>query len=124
MSAILVLEKWPLDLFVMAILYFVAGLAHFLRPQFYLAIMPPRLPNHKAVNWIAGAAEIVLALGLLVEPIRPYAAFGVILLLIAVFPANIYHLQSRGAGMKVPIWILWVRLPIQGLLIWWAWQYI
>lgn len=124
MSAILVLEKWPLDLFLMAGLYFVAGLAHFIWPKFYLAIMPPRLPNHKVVNWVSGAAEILLAIGLLIEAWQSYAAFGVILLLIAVFPANIYHLQARGAGMKVPIWVLWVRLPIQGLLIWWAWQYV
>lgn len=107
----------------MSALYIAAGINHFRSPRFYLRIIPPQLPKPEWINWISGAAEIVLGVALLIPPLTSLAAWGVILLLIAVFPANVYHLYAKGAGMKIPIWALWLRLPIQGVLIWWAWLY-
>lgn len=112
-----------ISLYLMALLYIVAGVNHFRSPKFYIRIIPPILPKPELINWLSGAAEIVLGVLLLIPSTSSLAAWGVILLLIAVFPANIYHLQARGAGMKVPIWALWVRLPIQFLLIWWAYSH-
>lgn len=77
----------------------------------------------KEINIIVGIAEILGGIGLLIPMTQSYAAWGIIALLIAVFPANIYHLTSKGAGMKIPIWFLWVRLPLQFLLIWWAYSF-
>ncbi|MEQ8553288.1 MAG: DoxX family protein [Cyclobacteriaceae bacterium] len=112
-----------ISLYLMALLYMIAGIMHFLYPKVYFKIIPPFFKHKKWINWISGAAEIILAIGLVIPATRSLAAWGIIALLIAVFPANVYHLQLGGAGMKIPKWILWLRLPFQGLLIYWAYLY-
>lgn len=107
----------------MSALYVLAGINHFINPKIYLRIIPPALVYLKAINWLSGIAEIILGL-MLLTTYQSFASWGIIVLLIAIFPANIYHLMQKGAGMKVPVWGLWLRLPMQGLLIWWAWQYV
>lgn len=110
-------------LYVMALLYFMAGLNHFRNPRMYLKIIPPYLSNHKLLNHLSGVFEIILAI-LLVFPItKNHAAWGIIALLIAVFPANFFMFQSQKAGLGLPKWILLLRLPLQLILIWWAYQY-
>lgn len=109
-----------ISLWIMAHLYILAGLNHFLNPRFYMKIMPPYLPFHRELVLLSGLIEVLLGAYLLVPAWSAWAAWGVIALLVAVFPANIYHLQAKGAGMKVPIWGLWIRLPLQFLLIAWA----
>ena len=112
-----------ISLYIMAALYVLAGVNHFVQPKFYLRIIPRSIPWHKAVNYISGAAEIVLGLLLLYQPYSRIAAWGIIALLIAVFPANVNHLTSAKPGRGIPIWALYLRLPVQGLLILWAWWY-
>ncbi len=112
-----------IGLYLMAALYFFTGVMHFRYPKVFGKIIPPILGNKKLINTLSGAAEIILAVALLIPGITEYAAWGVIALLVAVFPANIYHLQQKGAGMKIPIWLLWLRLPLQGVLIYWAYLY-
>ena len=107
----------------MASLYILAGIYHFVNPKFYLKIMPPYIPWHKTMNYLSGAAEIILGLLLLYPPYSTYAAWGIIALLIAIFPANVYHLTSAKANSKILIWVLWLRIPFQGIFIWWAWYY-
>lgn len=114
--------KSSVDVFIMAAAYVLAGINHFINPKIYLRIIPPIFKSKKIINWGSGAAEIILGV-LLVTPLQPLAAWGIIALLVAVFPANIYQLQQKGAGMKVPLWALWIRLPLQGVLIWWAYLY-
>ena len=106
---------------VLALFFLTAGLMHFLRPDGFLRIVPPYLPNPLLLVQLSGAAEIAGALGLLVPATRRLAAWGLIALLIAVFPANVYMLESHGAGMAVPEWALWLRLPLQLVLIGWTW---
>lgn len=114
-----------ISLYVMAAFYAFAGYSHFKNPRFFYKITPPALKKWKEpINVIVGIAELVGAIGLIIPATRTYAAVGIIALLVAVFPANLYHLQSRGAGMKVPMWGLWLRIPIQFLLIWWAWSFV
>lgn len=110
------------SLMIMALFYVVAGVNHFYSPEFYLRIMPSYIPQayHPWLNWVSGAAEIVLGVGLLIPPVSQLSAWGIILLLIAVFPANIYHYQAAGAGMNIPQWLLLARLPVQFLLLYWA----
>lgn len=107
----------------MAGFYFVAGLNHFVQPEFYLQMMPPYLPFPEALNFLSGAAESVLGLLLLFGATRRWAAWGIILLLIAIFPANLYMYQSGGAQFGVSDLALLLRLPMQFVLIWWAWLY-
>ena len=105
----------------MATLYIVAGVNHFMNPRMYVKIIPPYLPAPEVLNYVAGAAEVILGIALLFPATRPGAAWGIIALLIAVFPANLYMYQQNMSG--IPSWILLARLPLQLGLIAWAWWY-
>lgn len=105
------------------VFFVVAGLVHLVAPEVYQGIMPPTLPHPRALIYLSGIAEMLGGLGLTVRRTRRAAGIGLILLLIAVFPANIQMLlnwRSRGAGPWAEA-ILWLRLPVQLVLIWWAW---
>ncbi|XDD49656.1 motility protein [Leptospira sp. WS92.C1] len=110
-------------LYGMAVFYIFAGLNHFLNSPFYLKMIPPYLPYHSLLTYVSGIAEIVLGLTLFLQPLRKLACYGIIALLIAVLPANVYMLQAALAGTDfgVPIWALYVRLPFQLVFIFWAW---
>ncbi len=113
-----------LGLYFMAALYMLAGFMHFYKPKFYLRIMPPYIPFHLALVYISGAIEILLGIFLLVPAFTSFAALGIIALLIAVFPANVYHLTSTKKGRGNARWVLYLRLPLQGVLIWWAYLFV
>ena len=112
----------PISLWIMALLYIAAGVNHFIMPRFYISIIPPFLPFRKLINHVSGLAEIVLGVGLLLPDYTSLAAWGVIVLLIAVYPANIYHF-IKGWRKKKMVWILALRLPVQFFFIWWAYLY-
>ena len=113
-------------LWVMGIFYLVAGSNHFRDPGFYLPMMPSYLPLHLQLIYLSGLAEVVLGVAVLVPRLRQVAAWGIILLLIAIFPANVHialhNVPLGGASEGAGIWN-WVRLPFQGVLIAWAWWY-
>jgi uncharacterized membrane protein len=113
-------------LVLMAAFYVFAGVAHFRTPEAYLPMMPPYLPWHLGLVYVSGAAEIALGLLVLVPALRPLAAWGLILLLIAIFPANVHialnNVPLFGRPEGFGIWN-WVRLPVQAVLIAWAWWY-
>ena len=105
-------------------LFFVAaGLNHFLSPDFYLMIMPPYLPLQSELVIISGVAEVVFGIGLLIPPMSRVSAWGLIALLIAVFPANIHMAANPELYPNISIALLWLRLPMQGVLILWAFWY-
>lgn len=106
-----------------AALYVAAGINHFADTAFYVGIMPPYLPWHTELVYISGVAEVLLGVMLAIEPWSALAAWGLIALLVAVFPANLHmatHPQLYPWASPVA---LWIRLPIQGLLIAWAYWY-
>ena len=107
--------------YLLTLFFVLAGANHFLHPAPYLSIMPPWVPFPAIANWISGAAEISGGVGVLVTSLRTAAAWGLIILLIAVFPANIHMAQQGGAAYGIPDWLLWTRLPLQLLFI--AWVY-
>lgn len=113
----------PLSLVIMAAIYILAGISHFLIPKFFLSITPPWVPKPKLVNILVGIAEILLGLGLFFSTTRVYAIYGIIALLIAVFPANIYHFQKARKKQQQVLMTL-IRLPLQLVLIWWAYSYL
>ena len=105
-----------------AIFYVVAGSLHFFRPEFYLKIMPPYIPFHSAMVYASGFFEVLGGVGLLIPRTRRAAAWGLVALLIAVFPANLYMATNpveTGAATLSPI-VRWGRLPLQLPLIWWV----
>lgn len=97
-----------------------AGALHFVVPGFYLAMMPPWLPAHRELVFVSGLAEMAGGVGLLVERYRRPAGIGLLLLLLAVFPANIQMLLNA-RGTNQPELLLWLRLPLQLLFLWWVW---
>lgn len=103
-----------------SIFYTIVGIKHFIEPDYFLSIIPPYLPFHLELVYISGFFEILFGLMILFPKYRYYGSIGLILLLIAVFPANIYLAQSKeaqeaiGTSQQIAIW----RLPIQGILIW------
>lgn len=105
-----------------AVLFVAAGTLHFLFPAAYVRIVPPPLPAPALLVALSGAAEVAGGAGLLVPRVRRAAAWGLIALLVAVFPANVYMaLRPDVAGAGVPPLLLWLRLPLQGVLIWGVW---
>ncbi len=108
---------------VAAVFYVVAGALHFIKPAPYLRIMPPYIPSHAAMVRVSGAFEILGGIGLLVPRLTVPAAWGLIALLVAVFPANVHMALHPELFPTVPPWTLWARLPLQPALIGWAWLY-
>lgn len=122
-------RKWwvkTILMWVMAAFYIFGGFNHLWNPDFYLAIMPPKLPNPEWLNVLSGLAEIVLGVYLLEPRTRVYAAWGIIALLVAVFPANLYqafeNVGAEGPGSG-PGAVSFVRLPFQAVFVVWAWWY-
>lgn len=113
----------PWHLYVMALLYIAAGVNHFKNPKMYIRIIPPFFKNPSQINLFAGIAEILLGILLLYYATTSLAAWGIIALLIAVFPSHIYMLTNEKAASRIPRWLLWLRLPLQLLLIYWAYLY-
>ncbi len=96
-----------------------AGVMHFVNPEFYIRIMPPYLPWHRELVYLSGLLEIILGISLVIPRCSRWAAWGVIALLIAVFPANVQVFLHQEL-LPAPPWLHFFRLPLQGLLILWA----
>ena len=97
--------------------YISAGLLHFTNTNWFLLIVPPYLPLKLELVYVSGFFEIIFGLMLVLPSWRYYAGWGLVLLLIAVYPANIYLAQTNGAAMNTSALIAWVRLPFQFLFI-------
>ena len=105
----------------LALLFVGAGALHFIHPETFERIVPPALPAPRLLVLLSGAAEVAGGLGLLLPATRRAAAWGLLALLVAVFPANVYMVQLAGA-LHIPAWVLWARLPLQPLLLWAVWR--
>ena len=104
---------------VLAALFVAAGVAHFRTPEPFVKIVPPFLPSPYVLVYVSGIFEILGGLGILVPATRLIAAWGLIALLLAVFPANIYMATAGGkiGGFPSQPWMAWARLPFQFVLI-------
>jgi uncharacterized membrane protein len=111
------------SLYGMVALYLSAGISHFLYPAMYRRIVPFVLPNPGFLVFLSGACEILFALLLISPTTRVFAAWGIILLLIAVFPANIQMMVNYYRASNPWLWLTVVRLPLQILLIFWAYRF-
>jgi uncharacterized membrane protein len=106
---------------VLAVLFVGAGVMHFVKPRLFERIVPPALPAPRALVLVSGVAEILGGIGLLVEPLRLWAGWGLVALLIAVFPANLYMAREwERFESLAPRWALILRLPLQVVLIAWV----
>jgi uncharacterized membrane protein len=117
------LKRKTMSLYAMAAFYMAAGINHFINPNFYINIMPPWLPWHREMILLSGLAEILLAILLIPYKTQKFAAWGIIVLLIGVFPANIQMVSNYYHQENPLLWLTILRLPIQILLIYWAYQH-
>ncbi len=113
--------RWLLIVF-----YLVAGVNHFVHPEFYLPLIPPYLPNPELINWVSGALEVLLAIGVAAPKYRKQSAVLIILMLIAFVPSHVYFIQQGACidaqGLCTPLWVAWVRfILIHPLFMLWAW---
>jgi uncharacterized membrane protein len=100
-----------------------AGVNHFVNPRFYEAIVPPSLKHEaKRVVQASGVAELAGGLGVLVPGTRRLAGVALIALLAAIFPANLYMAREPQSFPRTPRWALYARLPLQPLMMLWAWR--
>ena len=109
--------------YVLVLFFIVAGINHFLHPRFYLDIMPPWVPYHLLTVYISGLCEVVFGSLLLYPATRRVGAWLIILLLIAIFPANIQMAINFAHSHSPYLWLAIARLPLQLLLVWWVWVY-
>ena len=116
-TTLLLLGKWAF-----AALFVAGGVGHFVKIEVYMKITPPYLPYHRALVLLSGVFEVALGILLLVPTTSRLAAWGLIALLIAVFPANI-HVYRHQEMFPVPPLVHLLRLPMQGVLIVWAYAY-
>lgn len=112
-----------ISMYIMAAIYVVAGILHFVRPDTYIHIIPPWLPYPMALVYISGAVEVSAGLMLLSGVTRRFGAWLIILLLIAVFPANVQMSLNYYNDHHPWFWLTVLRLPLQLVLIWWAWKF-
>jgi uncharacterized membrane protein len=118
-------RRLQLAALVAAALFFVAaGVFHFVDPAFFVRIVPPQLPAPWALVYVSGVFEVLGGVGLLVPATRRFAAYGLIALLVAVFPANVYmavEADRFATELAVSPAALYVRLPLQAVFIAWVW---
>jgi uncharacterized membrane protein len=115
-------QSWPkrIGLFALAIAFISAGANHFVNPAFFVAIMPSYLPAHLEIVYVSGAFEIAGGIGVLIPSVRSLAGWGLVLLLVAVFPANLHMAMNPQLFSDLSPFALYVRLPMQLVLIVWA----
>lgn len=109
--------------YLLAIFFVLAGINHFLNADFYLKMMPPYLPWHLFLVYLSGVFEIILGIMVIIPKLTRIAGWGLIALLIAVFPANLHMALNPDLFPNISSIALWVRLPFQAVLIAWAYWY-
>lgn len=111
-------------LYLMALLYILAGGMHFLNPRMYLRIMPPYIPAPKVMVAVSGLAEITLGVALFFEATKDMALYGLLLMLIVFLPVHVHMLMNKKAASGLPAWALLLRIPLQFGLMYWAYSYL
>ena len=106
----------------LAVFFIGSGVNHFVIPKTYEQIVPPGLGDPETLVRVSGVAEIAGGVGVLLPRTRRLAGFGLIALLAAVFPANLHMARNPKKFEKIPAWALYARLPLQPLMMWWAWR--
>ena len=118
--------KLKISCWIQAIFYFVLGANHFIDPEAYYELIPPYFKYPEFFNIVAGAAEMLLAIGLVFQKTRKLAAYGIIAMLVVFITSHVHFIQIGSCiegGLCVPEWLAWLRLiVIHPLLMYWAWS--
>ena len=122
MQALKLPTSWwkKLVLFGLSTFFIYTGIHHFVNPGFYLSIMPPAFPLHTEAVYISGFFEVVGGVCVLIPRLRKIAGWGLVALLVAVYPANIYMAITPEAFPDIHVSLLYVRLAFQFVFFYWA----
>ena len=101
-----------------------AGLAHWLFPKAYLRVLPPWVPLGRFTVWASGLLEVALGTALWFPETRVASLYAIMGMLLLFMPVHTYMLTDSRAGAGLPRWFLWLRIPLQGFLIYWAFGYL
>lgn len=115
---------YPWHLYLLGSIYVIAGIMHFIVPKIYLRIMPRYLPNHKLLVTLSGLAEILLGIGLCFPETKNIAIMGIILMLTVFLLVHFNMLRGEKESAGIPKWILILRIPLQFVLMYWAYSYL
>lgn len=107
----------------MAIFYIASGVNHFRKPLFYRKLIPAYLPHKMTFNEIAGVLQIIFGLYLFLPSFAGLSAWFILLLLLLLLPANFYVCFSKKVNLGLPKWVLFLSIPMQFLLMFWAYNY-
>lgn len=116
--------NYPWHLYLMALIYVIAGIMHFVRPKMYMRILPGYLPGHKLLVIISGIAEIVTGIALCFSVTKNLAIYAIIAMLIFFLPAHFHMFFNKKASMDIAKWVLVARIPLQLALMLWAYWYL
>lgn len=116
--------NYPWHLYLMASIYIAAGIYHFIKPKLYISIMPAYLPNHKLLVFLSGIAEIVLGIMVCIPRVKNTAILLIISMLVVFLLVHFYMLTNKKASAGLPTWLLVLRIPLQFLLLYWAYSYL
>lgn len=116
--------NYPWHYLLMSSMYILGGAMHFIFPKIYIRIMPSYLPNHKLLVALSGIAEIVLGISLLFPEHKDQAIYGILLMLAIFLTVHFYMLSNEKASAGIPKWILLLRIPLQLVLMYWAYWYL
>ncbi|WP_149277602.1 DoxX family protein [Pareuzebyella sediminis] len=114
----------PWHFYLMASIYVIAGLMHFIRPKLYMRILPGYLPGHKLLVILSGLVEIILGTALCFSGTKNAAIYGIIIMLTFFLPVHVHMLFDKKAAMGLPKWVLIARIPLQFILMYWAYLYL
>ena len=115
--------NYPWHLYVMAVLYMIAGINHFINPKLYKRIMPSYIPKHAFCVYLSGIAEVLLGIMVCIPLFKKIAIVLIILMLLVFLSVHFYMLSNKKASAGLPKWVLISRIPMQFLLMFWAYSY-
>jgi uncharacterized membrane protein len=114
----------PWHQYLFGVIFVLAGVNHFRKPKMYERIMPPYIPAHTTMVMLSGITEMALGFMILNPGTQSVAGWGIILMLFIFLAVHVYMLQNEKAAMKLPKWLLLLRIPLQFALMYWAFMYV
>lgn len=115
---------YPWHLYLMGLIYVIAGIMHFVRPKMYMRIIPRYLPKHNFIVSISGIVEIFLGIAICFSTTKNLAIYAIIAMLTFFLPVHFHMLYNKKASMGIAKWILIIRIPLQFVFMFWAYWYL
>lgn len=114
---------FPWHQYVLALLFILGGANHFRKPKIYERIIPPYIPAHTSLVLFSGIIEMIFGFMLITQESQEIGAWGIIVLLVLFIPVHLFMLQNKKASLKLPKWLLAIRLLLQFALMYWAYLF-